>query len=344
MTQFLQKLTQYNQNLVADFSSELSSSETIVSVTSSARVFSGLDNTPANLLSGSPTFSGHDVTQKLTGGLNGVVYAIALKALTSLSNTPVQTILVAVSYDTTSAADLITTVLGGMPSASFSSVVTGFSVVFSDTSTDSGGTIASWKWSFGDGTFSSVRNPTHVYTAVGTFTATLTITDDYSGRTSTASNPVVISAAASSLVDPPGWDGKTYNSTRPSATASATASLIFTLASNGTWNLTNHSLSVIDSGNWFYPPMEDVGALYTAKITPTLTTTGTYWTLTNPAASATAMTSNLVLNMLEHGVFDGDDFTTGTMKVDIASIIPGSTSTGTFTFTVAISTDGGGDV
>lgn len=47
------------------------------------------------------------------------------------------------------------------------------SVYFIDEST---GTIDSWYWDFGDGETSTEQNPSHTYTAVGTFTVSLTIT------------------------------------------------------------------------------------------------------------------------------------------------------------------------
>jgi PKD repeat protein len=53
-------------------------------------------------------------------------------------------------------------------------------------SSDTDGTIVSYDWDFGDGTaHSNVDNPTHTYTAAGSFTATLTVTDD-KGATGTA--------------------------------------------------------------------------------------------------------------------------------------------------------------
>ncbi len=65
------------------------------------------------------------------------------------------------------------------PTAAFSSVVTGLSVAFTDESTDSDGTIASWDWDFGDGTaHSTEQHPVHVYTTVGNKTVTLVVTDN----------------------------------------------------------------------------------------------------------------------------------------------------------------------
>ncbi|MCK9579856.1 MAG: PKD domain-containing protein [Methanoregula sp.] len=64
------------------------------------------------------------------------------------------------------------------PVASFvSAVTTGTSpltVQFADSSANSP---TSWAWSFGDGDTSSVQNPSHIYTASGSFTVTLTSTN-----------------------------------------------------------------------------------------------------------------------------------------------------------------------
>ncbi len=45
-------------------------------------------------------------------------------------------------------------------------------------STDSDGTIVSFNWNFGDGLTSTVANPTHTYAVAGSYTVTLTVTDD----------------------------------------------------------------------------------------------------------------------------------------------------------------------
>ncbi len=49
---------------------------------------------------------------------------------------------------------------------------------FTDTSTDPDGTIVSWSWDFGDGINSTEQNPTHRYIHGGTYTVTLTVTDN----------------------------------------------------------------------------------------------------------------------------------------------------------------------
>lgn len=59
-------------------------------------------------------------------------------------------------------------------------------------SSDPDGTLASYSWNFGDGTTSTEASPTHDYTAAGSFTATLTVTDNAGG---TGSATVAVSPA-----------------------------------------------------------------------------------------------------------------------------------------------------
>jgi len=54
----------------------------------------------------------------------------------------------------------------------------GRNLVFTDIST---GNPTAWHWTFGDGSTSSSRNPSHTYTTVGHFLVTLTITHSTGG-------------------------------------------------------------------------------------------------------------------------------------------------------------------
>ncbi len=78
------------------------------------------------------------------------------------------------------------------PSASFTDSVDGLKVSFTDTSSDSDGSIASRSWDFGDGASSSSANPSHTYTSAGSYTVTLTVTDD-DGATDSTSKQVSVS-------------------------------------------------------------------------------------------------------------------------------------------------------
>ncbi len=53
---------------------------------------------------------------------------------------------------------------------------------FSDTSTDDDGDVTGWSWRFGDGGTSTEREPTHRYDQPGSYTVTLTVTDDGGAR------------------------------------------------------------------------------------------------------------------------------------------------------------------
>jgi PKD repeat protein len=64
------------------------------------------------------------------------------------------------------------------PNVSFSQMCTGLSCRFTDLSTDSDGTMAGWRWTFGNGTSSTNANPSRTYASAGTYTVTLRVTDN----------------------------------------------------------------------------------------------------------------------------------------------------------------------
>ncbi|WP_168203992.1 PKD domain-containing protein [Aliikangiella coralliicola] len=70
----------------------------------------------------------------------------------------------------------------------------------SDGSFDPDGSVSSYHWDFGDGNQSSQKNPTHRYALPGTYTATLTITDEQ-GATSKDSAEVVVTQTDDTISD-----------------------------------------------------------------------------------------------------------------------------------------------
>ncbi len=79
------------------------------------------------------------------------------------------------------------------PTANFSFTTSNLVATFTDSSTDSDGTIASRSWNFGDSTTSTATNPSKTYSAAGTYTVTLTVTDN-GGLTNTTTRSVTVTS------------------------------------------------------------------------------------------------------------------------------------------------------
>ncbi len=77
------------------------------------------------------------------------------------------------------------------PTADFSHSCSGGDCAFTDLSSDSGGTVVGWSWTFGDGGASSAQSPTHAYACSGTYDVTLRVTDD-GGAIGTATRSVSV--------------------------------------------------------------------------------------------------------------------------------------------------------
>ncbi|HET8528173.1 MAG TPA: PKD domain-containing protein [Gaiellaceae bacterium] len=95
--------------------------------------------------------------------------------------------------NTATASFTITVVAANRPpAAAFNETVSGLAVSFDASgSSDSDGTIASYAWDFGDGSSGSGVSPSHAYVAGGTYTVTLTVTDDASATGSTSRSVLV---------------------------------------------------------------------------------------------------------------------------------------------------------
>ena len=90
--------------------------------------------------------------------------------------------------------------------------MSGLTVSFVDTSTDTGGTITSRSWNFGDSSTSTTQNPSHTYAAGGTYSVTETVTDSNSNTNAHTASVTVASSTPpppppSNLVTNGGFEG-----------------------------------------------------------------------------------------------------------------------------------------
>ncbi|WP_158543335.1 protease pro-enzyme activation domain-containing protein [Dyella psychrodurans] len=83
----------------------------------------------------------------------------------------------------------------GNPVANFTDTVSNLAVSFTNSSTDTGGTISSYAWNFGDSGTSTSASPSHTYAAAGTYTVTLTVTDN-TGATNTKTASVTVTSSS----------------------------------------------------------------------------------------------------------------------------------------------------
>ena len=79
------------------------------------------------------------------------------------------------------------------PVAAFSSSCNGLTCSFTSTSSDPDGSITAYQWTFGDGGSATTQNPSHTYSAGGTYTVQLTVTDNQNA-TNSVTHSVTVTA------------------------------------------------------------------------------------------------------------------------------------------------------
>jgi PKD repeat protein len=85
------------------------------------------------------------------------------------------------------------------PGADFSSNCSNLDCNFTDTSSDPDGTLVDWAWAFGDGGTSANQHPSHAYASPGTYSVSLTVTDDDGATGVVGKNVTVAAGSAISL-------------------------------------------------------------------------------------------------------------------------------------------------
>ena len=168
------------------------------------------------------------------------------------------------------------------PTAGFSVSTSQLTASFTDSSSDSDGTIASRSWNFGDGNSSTATNPSHTYASSGTYTVTLTVTDN-DGATDSTSQSVSVTGGSTNQSPTAGFsvstsqltanftdsssdsdgtiasrswnfgDGNSSSATNPSHTYASGGTYTVTLTvtdNDGASDSTSQSVSVSSSGSW----------------------------------------------------------------------------------------------
>jgi gliding motility-associated-like protein len=134
------------------------------------------------------------LTANASGGTGGPYTYLWSNGFTN----PTQTVgpgtyVVTVSDGLCSNSDTVVVSYLSLPTANFSAspVCLNSPIPFQDLSTVSGSIIIDWYWTFGDGTSSTLQNPTHIYTTVGTYNVSLVVSTNL-GCMDTITIPITI--------------------------------------------------------------------------------------------------------------------------------------------------------
>jgi len=188
-------------------------------------------------------------------------------------------------------------------SASTTNAITNESISFTSTVSDSDGTISSYSWNFGDGTTSTVETPSHSYTVAGTYTVTLTVTDNDSLTTSKTleiivntpvNNPPTLSIASSAtniLTD----TSISFTSTASDSDGTI-ASYAWTFGDGGTSVEANPSYTYTTIGSYVVTLIitDNGGATTTQTISITVTKTNVLPSLTITSSKSSVATNESI--------------------------------------------------
>lgn len=158
--------------------------------TSWTAVGAGLPNVPANAVAIDPLdanriFVGTDigVYQSADGGDNFTAFSAGLPlglVVTDLEIDDLPHVLTAGTYSRGAWRLILNGSAGNSgPTADFEVSSVGLDASFSDQSLDLDGSVVAWQWDFGDGSpVSNAQNPTHTFPAPGSYTVSLSVTDN----------------------------------------------------------------------------------------------------------------------------------------------------------------------
>ena len=161
----------------------------------------------------------------------------------------------------TATVSITITAVNNPPVAGFSGTPTYGSAPLTVQFTDSSsGVITSYLWNFGDGTTSTLQNPSHLYNSVGTYTVKLTVGNSAGKNSVSRKGYITVNAPPT----PVAW----FSGTPTSGTAPL--SVQFTDASTGVitsylWNFGDGTTSTLQNPSHLY----NAGGTFTVKLTVT---------------------------------------------------------------------------
>jgi len=169
------------------------------------------------------------------------------------NGTFVVTLTVTDNDGSTASATAIETIMDRLPVASFTSSPSApytldTATFDASSSYDPDGTIATYSWAFGDGTYSADKIATHSYVENGTYTVTLTVTDNDGSTASTSATKTIlnrppIASFTSSPSNPRTIDIVTFNASASHDPDGTVVSYfwVFGDGTNGTGMIATHS-------------------------------------------------------------------------------------------------------
>lgn len=152
---------------------------------------------------------------------------------------------------------------------SSSSALTSTVVAFTDTSTN---TPTAWLWNFGDGATSTLQNPTHAFSAAGTYQVTLTATNTSGGTASAPTTMFVTANVVTITINSAVSNFNVYNNLTTSQHGAA-VTISGTYAAGSVVNVNVNSGVVVGSTSIAVPAFS-TGSAWSASDTITLTNNG----------------------------------------------------------------------
>src|SRR2546422_135578 len=208
------------------------------------------------------------------------------------------------------------------PVAAFGSSCSVLTCSFTSTSSDPDGSISAYSWTFGDGGTSAVQNPSYTYGAGGTYTVTLTVTDNLGATNSTSHSVTVNRPPVASFTQSCSGDACSFTSTSSDPDGSISA-YSWTFGDGGTSTAQNPSHTYATGGTYTaaLTVTDNLGA--TNSTSKSITVTAPH---TAPTVNAGPNETNLTgLFYSESATFSDPDNGPWTYRIDWGD---GSSTTG----------------